>query len=155
MSVSMKIRLTKGKVALVDAADFDFLNQWGWYAHNERGRWYAVRGAKPQLRMHRIILGMPEGYDSDHRDGNGLNNQRCNLRICTRSQNHMNRHRIRGRSIYKGVSWHKGGKKWEAHITLNGKHLHLGLFTSETEAAIAYNEAALKYHGEFARINKK
>lgn len=151
-----EIQLTQGKVALVDDADFEWLSQWNWCALRQRGnnRWYAVRGRNPLIYMHRLILNPPEGYESDHIDGGGLNNRRSNLRICTCSQNHMNRHRAWGSSIYKGVYYYKRYMKWGARIQINRKQLHLGYFNSEIEAAKAYNKAAIKYYGEFARINE-
>lgn len=151
-----EIQLTQGKVALVDDADFDYLNQWKWYAQKDRNTFYAVRrDGKKRMKMHRVILGLD--YDDkcvpDHIDLNGLNNQRYNLRIATKGQNSVNRPPTKNSvSRYKGVSPMK--KRWQVHIVKDGVQTYLGLYKSETEAAIAYNEAAKKLHGEFAYLNK-
>lgn len=157
-----EIQLTLGKVALVDDEDYEFLNQWKWYAHKGYGEhWYAVRkhtvnGKQVMIRMHYEILKTPKGMESDHKDGNGLNNQRYNLRVCTRAENQHNQkgYLETKTSAFKGVSWHKKGNSWRAQIGLSNKRIHLGSFATELEAALAYNEAAKKYFGEFARLNQ-
>ena len=104
--------------------------------------------------MHRQIVSGPEDMHIDHRDGNGLMNTEDNLRAATRAQNLSNQ-RIRGvgSSEFRGVHWHKKRKKWQASIRVNNKPIYLGIFTSELEAVRAYNIAALKHYGEFARLN--
>jgi hypothetical protein len=108
-----QIPLTRGKIAFVDDADFEWLNQWKWYASKDRkGKFYArrkvhVMGKKITVQMHREILDPGPGVMTDHRDGSGLNNQRHNLRTCNHQQNNMNRNTTRGASRYKGVYWHK------------------------------------------------
>ena len=104
--------------------------------------------------MHRLIMDAQERQEIDHADGNGLNNQKDNLRFCTHSQNHMNRKPTKGSSKYKGVSWHKAAKKWNARITLNKKTVSIGYFDSEIIAAKAYDEKAIELFGEFAKLNK-
>ena len=104
--------------------------------------------------MHRIVNNTPDGFDTDHRDGDKLNNRRYNLRIATRSQNSMNQKiRKNTSSEYKGVYYKKRDKCWEAQIGINNCPKYLGNYSSEIEAAKIYNKAALKYHGEFARLN--
>lgn len=88
---------------------------------------------------------------SDHINGNKLDNRRCNLRICTPHQNNLNRPNVTGK--YKGVYWCKRLKKWMAQIMIGERNKYVGSFPNEEEAAFAYNEAAKKYHGEFARLN--
>lgn len=101
--------------------------------------------------MHKFLTDWPK---TDHIDGNGLNNQRRNLRPCTTAQNAANQTQQKGRSsLYKGVSWRKGRNKWRAGIKVNGKQINLGDFTNETEAALAYNKAAAEHFKEFARLN--
>lgn len=154
-----EIQLTQGLVTQVDDEDYEWLNQRKWSAKKENNTHYAVRnhsidGKRSTVRMHRLITNAPKGMDVDHIDGNGTNNQRSNLRICTRSQNQMNKGSSRGSlSKYCGVSWDKERKNWRSRISCNYKSIHLGHYKDETDAALAYNEAALKYHGEFARLN--
>lgn len=106
--------------------------------------------------LHRVIMNAPAGMEVDHIDGDGLNCRRYNLRICTRSQNRMNqRVRITPKlSIYKGVTFDKSRDKWCARIKYFGVTRNLGRFEHETDAAIAYNVAASKTFGEFARLNQ-
>lgn len=157
-----EIQLTQGKVALVDDADFDWLNQWKWTAHQpQKGHsFYAIRtsyagGRKIAVRMHRLILGLADPKVlCDHRDGDGLNNQRDNLRKCDHKENGRNRLPNKsGTSPYKGVSFKAQHKKWVAQIGVNNKQVCVGYFDTDKLAAIAYNKAAIKHFGEFARLN--
>jgi len=160
-----KIALTQGKTALVDDADYEWLNQWKWIANRMKTHhilYYAVRGIaiakgkQGHQEMHRLILRLQPGdkRECDHRDGDGLNNQRSNLRICTKTQNQQNQRKQKsGSSKYKGVSWRQDYCKWRSRIQLNGKLIHLGYFLSEKAAGTAYNQAASKHFGEFARLN--
>lgn len=107
--------------------------------------------------MHRLIARASDGEVTDHRDGNGLNNTRENLRSCRQAENLRNRAkstRHAATSQYKGVYWAKDIKRWRAYVEVDGKRRWLGCFMSEHEAAEAYNRAALDLHGEFARLNE-
>lgn len=97
----------------------------------------------------------PIGMQVDHIDGNGLNNQRSNLRIATHLQNQRNRQHMNknNSSGYRGVTWCKGAGRWMAQLSLNYKHVHLGLFDSPIDAAIAYDHAVIEHFGEFASTN--
>jgi hypothetical protein len=150
-----KIPLTQGKFAIVDDEDFEALLQFKWHVNRHRSTWYAVRWIGSQkIHMHRVITNAPLGMDVDHIDGDGLNNQRSNLRVCSKQENHWNQGLNRNStSGFKGVVWHKWARKWQAHIRVNGKRLYLGLFNDKTAAARAYNEAATKHFGNFARLN--
>lgn len=154
-----EIPLTLGMNAIVDDEDYEFLMQWNWYAMQAgRGaykKYYAARGSrKKNLRMHQALCPAPEGMETDHINGNSLDNRRCNLRICTHRQNIWNRKAVRGSaSRYKGVDWYAASGNWRAYIKLDGKQKHLGCYKSEDDAARAYNKAALQYHGEFAHLN--
>lgn len=153
------IALSQDKVAIVDDLDFPYLSQFKWTALKGRNTWYAVRnvvidGRTKMLLMHRLLLDAPTGLGVDHRDGDGLNNQRANLRLCNEQQNGQNRTlQSNNKSGYKGVSWDKRKRKWTARIKAHGKQPHLGYFDTAKDAARAYDAAALELHGEFARLN--
>lgn len=161
MSETREIPLSQGKVAIVDAADFDFLNQWKWSAILMRGshnhRYYAVRtvcvaGKQTAIQMHRVLMEATSGQYVDHRDNDGLNNRRRNLRLCTNQQNSLNHpghHAGRRSSQFKGVYWQAPNKKWRARF--RGKHV--GIFASEQEAARAYDRAAYAFSPDFAFLN--
>ncbi|KKN70096.1 hypothetical protein LCGC14_0434210 [marine sediment metagenome] len=153
--MSKKISLTQGKFAIVDDGDYEELSKHKWCATKGRSTYYARRAEyREYIYMHRQILSQPDGILTDHRDGNGLNNTRDNLRICTKGQNSMNqRPQKGGSSCYKGVSWHKARGKWHARIELNQKTKHLGIYDNEIEAAKAYDNAASELFGEFAYTN--
>lgn len=155
-----QIPLTRGQLALVDDADFEAMSAFKWYATKIGNTFYAVRvvtgenGKRKMIYMHRLIIGAAcDGLQVDHADMNGLNNQRDNLRACTRSENQRNRSTDRNNtSGFKGVSWDKNRGKWRAYIRLNGKERHLGRFADAAEAYAARCAAAVELHGEFARM---
>ena len=135
--MSKEIKLTQGKVAIVDDEDFSWLSQWKWRYNSH----YAVRADYldhkriGDTQMHRLINDTPDGYDTDHINGDKLDNRRSNLRTATRSENNFNTPPpITNRSGFKGVWWHDGQKRWWAHIQINGKRSHLGSFTTKEEA---------------------
>lgn len=148
-------------VALVDDSDFDFLNQWNWSGCKHRNTYYAHRvdttgKDRIKIKMHRLLMGVSNPEISiDHKDGDGLNNQRGNLRIATNSQNSMNRRAVKKNtsSKFKGVYLHKKCNKWVAEVGSRNERKYLGLFTTEVEAAGAYNIEAKKLYGEFANLN--
>ena len=149
-----KIFLTQNKVALVDDEDYEYLNQWKWYAHKKGKKWYAESWTGYKIKMHTLIMNTPINFEVDHKDHNGLNNQKYNLRICTHSQNVKNSSkRSDNTSGYKGVFWYKQTNKWAAGISVNNKRIHLGYFEHKEDAAKAYNIAAIEHHGEFAQLN--
>lgn len=157
-----EIKLTQGKVALVDDSDYDELIKYSWQAYwNKRGkRFYArrtfrVKGERKVSLMHRFILGLADRKIScDHKDNDGLNNQRSNLRVATLQQNSFNRKKsLNCSSKYKGVVWLKERNIWRAYTIINGKPKYLGVFHNEIEAAITYNMAAIENFGEFASLN--
>lgn len=158
-----EIKLTQGKVALVDDEDYEYLNQWKWHYEYRKGRnpesGYAVRnmfvskGKFVKVRMHRVIMNAPTGVQVDHINHNGLDNRRSNLRLCSSAENQYGKRAIPHSSRFKGVTWNKRDKKWQALIMKNGKTTSLGYFTSEYEAAKAYDKAAALIFGEFAKLN--
>jgi len=157
-----EIKLTQGKVALVDDEDYERLNKSRWLVDTYHTTDYAYRflirnlngeRKKSKLYMHNEILVSPLGMEIDHRDSNGLNNQKFNLRFCTKSQNQGNSKSRTGTSKYKGVSWDRKSRKWFAGIKVSGYRTHLGSFEAEKDAALVYNVAAIEHFGEFARLN--
>lgn len=156
-----EIQLTRGYVALVDDEDYEYVNQWKWFAHDFAGgliyadRNNQIKRKQHHVKMHRVILGIvdPKLY-VDHKDRNGLNNQKSNLRICTHSQNMANRRsRVNSTSKYLGVHRCRQYNKWRAEIGKDKKITFLGRFDEEIEAALAYNKKAIELHGEFANLN--
>jgi hypothetical protein len=155
------VPLTRGKFAKVDDGDFANVSRLNWCAFEARanGRgytWYAattekVAGKNRPLLLHRYLLQAKIGEKIDHCDGDGLNNRRKNIRVATSSENGWNSGKRKGPSRFKGVFWSVG--KWEARIRSHPKSIHLGRFDIEEEAARAYDEAARRLHGEFARVN--
>lgn len=148
-----EIKLHGGYIAMVDDEDYDTLNKYNWHRSHYG---YAERREGGIIKMHKQILGFPE-LETDHIDGNGLNNQKSNLRICSHADNMRNQKKKKcGLSRYKGVSLnHKWNKtnNYRVSIMKNYKRYHIGYFKTEKEAAVAYNDAAIKYFGEFARLN--
>jgi hypothetical protein len=154
-----QIKLTQGKFALVDDEDYKELTKHKWYAHRNKSTFYPRRslpyvdGIQQKQYLHVFLLGSSPNKEIDHRDGNGLNNQRNNLRMCTQSQNSMNRHGSHGKCKFKGVSWYEGPKRWRSQIAVGGKREYLGIFFCAVKAAKAYDKAAKEYFGEFANLN--
>lgn len=162
------IALTRGKFAIVDAEDYERFGRFKWFASGPEKYPYAVRaiyfkgGEKITLYLHREIIIASGGEAAkngrilvDHINGNVLDDRKVNLRWATKSENAANMQVDKEgcSSRYRGVLWHKGAKKWVARITLARKRIHLGVFDDEIEAARAYDEAAKRYYGEFARLN--
>ena len=148
------IPLGSGAHAIVDVEDAAAVAQFRWRLTRIKNKRYASRGRGGDGSLHREVMGHPAGKLVDHRDGDGLNNRRGNLRVCTHTQNMRNsQKRCNNRSGFKGVYFHRHAKKWNALIQVDGKGLHLGSFTDPAAAARAYDAAALKHHGEFARTN--
>lgn len=159
---TMEIPLSQNKTAIVDAEDYDNLMQWKWFIscqgkYAARRIWLSENSKKQQISMHRQIMGDPQNMHVDHINGNTLDNRKCNLRICTNLENRRNRKKQKNAttSQYKGVSFarHLITKTWTAAIKVNYKSINLGYFLTELEAAHAYDEAAKKHFGEFARVN--
>jgi len=160
--MSKTIPLTRGYVAIVDDEDYERVARWSWYY--QLG--YAFRTKRKTdvnqpgaIAMHRFILNAPKGIDVDHiNNDDKLDNRRSNLRLATNGQNGHNgrkytRHGKPCSSPYKGVGWSRSAGKWTSRIAVDKKLIWLGLFSNEIDAARAYDAAARKLHGEFARTN--
>lgn len=161
----LEIRSKKNGIHSIyfDDKDEEFILSYSWHISKKgkRGIFYAQTSIKREARwrtfmLHRLLLGISDPkIFIDHEDHNGLNNQRYNLRVSTVKQNCSNqRTQLRTKSsLYKGVYLTRNVNPWRAHIMVNRRDLHLGYYAIETDAALAYNEAALKYFGEFANLN--
>ena len=153
-----EIGLTMGYVAIVDDSDYEYINSFKWTARSKSNTVYAWRrgivdGEYKNIHMHRVILDADKyGLRVDHIDGNGLNNTRQNLRLCTQSENSRNKRTKPHSSLYKGVCKLSNGK-FRSAIRVDGKAIHLGYNTDEIKAAKLYDLAAMKYFGEFAMLN--
>lgn len=153
-----EIKLTQGKVALVDDEDFEYLNKWKWGViksgeKNFRARRiYGTKNNQKCVYMHRLLIKTPLNLECDHIDHNGLNNQKLNLRNCTHQQNQRNRRYAGKTTGLKGVILAEG-KYITSRIVVNRKQIRLGIFKTLEEAGEAYDMAALKYFNEFANLN--
>jgi hypothetical protein len=154
--MTKEIPLSKGKIALVDDEDYEWLNQWKWYYH----KGYAAResslkdGPRKTIWMHRLILGVQKDEYCDHRNRNTLDNHRSNLRVASKLQNNTNRGPLaHSQNGYKGVKLDKRISKWYARIRKNGQSTSVGYFNTAIEAAYAYDKLAMEHFGEFAYLN--
>lgn len=157
--MTIEIPLTRGMTALIDKEDIALVSQYRWYAHRGTRTWYArtdVGGRKTKRRiyMHRLILDAHGTAQADHRNGNGLDNRRCNLRLASALQNCVNRPaNFNSVSPFKGVSFDRSRNKWIAQITIHGRHFNLGRLDDEFSAAARYDVIASLVHGDFFRSN--
>jgi len=162
-----KIKLTQGKFALVDDEDFEQLSKLKWGFDNSNGYARRVICGNEKIYMHRMIMKTPKRLQTDHINHNKLDNRKINLRIVVQSQNNMNRKKVNNKYGYKGINFYNHRKyytqttgrvthpkTWRANIKINKKRISLGFFFTKEEAAQAYNEAAQKYFGEYAYLNK-
>lgn len=154
----IEIPLSQSLVTVIDDADWDAAKMYRWCA--SVGSWgtYAIAnivkpdGKRTMIKLHRVVMNAQPGPLVDHRNHNGLDNRRENLRLCTTAQNGANNRPAPGR--YKGVGWHSLRCKWRAYIMVDRQPRHLGLFDDPWEAAQAYNTAAHEAWGEFAYLNQ-
>ena len=141
------------KKVLIDDEDYDLIKGFNWSLSKESDRFYAATKIKGKtVKMHQVIMNYPKMVD--HKNGNGLDNRKSsNLRECTKSENGMNQRKQNKKSNYKGVYFDKARNKYRSYIKVNQKYIYLGRYDTEDQSAIAYNIAAVKYFGEFARPN--
>lgn len=150
--MTMMILLTRGKTAYVDDEDYERVMEHSWCMHP--CGYAKARINKKYVLMHRWLLDAPSNLNVDHINGNKLDNRRSNLRLCTSMDNHANCFVARSPTGFKGVDWSKSHGKWRARLVRNYRTIHLGYFDTPVLAARAYNEAALKYFGPYANLNK-
>jgi hypothetical protein len=144
------IQTKKGELIIVDNSLLKKLKCFTWYV-NKMG--YAVNDTEPRKTMHRFIMNFPKS-NVDHINGNKLDNRKKNLRLCNQSQNTANSSKRKtNKAGYKGVSWNKRYKKWEAYLTKDYKHVFLGYHDTKEKAALAYNSGAMIHFGNFSRLN--
>lgn len=151
------IPVGKCRLSIIDQDDYDRISKSSWFV--KKGRYTCYAGTrdchKKTTSLHREVLNLKQGDPIiDHRNGNGLDNRKCNLRISTYEANNFNS-RIRSDNIsgYRGVSWHKGRKKWCAQISVNKKVIHGGYYSNPQAAAMAYDKLAIINRGEYAKLN--
>lgn len=149
------VPLTQGKFALVDTRDGWVLSHPWCYGKTWHCEYASRRVDGKKVYMHRELLGLAanDKVEVDHRDGNGLNNRRDNLRLATHQQNLQNQRPRGGSSKYRGVFWDKSKARWKASIRLGARRFWLGSFSTELEAAVAYNRRAKELFGDRARLN--
>ena len=154
-----EIQLSKNMgVTLVDDEDYELFKIYTWWLRND-GSKYAITDIKingkcKRKSLHRLIMNEPEGFEIDHIDHNGLNNQKSNLRIVTHQQNMMNKRGDRQTSSkFRGVHWFRRDKLWVSQISKNKKIYCVGRFINEEDAAVAYNKKATELFGEYAYLN--
>lgn len=151
------IQLTQGQVTIVDDDDFESVSKYKWYAQRRRNTFYAVRHIKSgdkyiNLQLHRFLMNPKTGMCVDHRDCNGLNNQRMNLRVCTHAENTRNlRHKRKNAAKYRGIYMSSSGK-YIAKVRFNYKQYNSRSFPTSDEAITAHREMIRSLHGEFSAV---
>jgi hypothetical protein len=156
-----RIKLTRGKYAIVDVEDFERLNKYKWHCTHCGYAKTAVPNKSDKgprqipVSMHKLICPAPDGMIIDHINRNSLDNRKANLRAATQKQNVWNRKfkRTKGRTRYNGIRWDKNKEKWQVRLTINGRRESFGYYADEIEAAKAFDRVAKKYRGEYAFLN--
>lgn len=151
------LKITRNQYAIVDDDDYEILKRWKWTCRSDG---YAMRmsskvnGKRRLCMMHAFIMKTPQGMHTDHINNNKLDNRKQNLRICTPAQNQVRSFKKNNTSGFKGVSWNKDKKKWDARTYYKNKQVFIGYFEDKAEAANAFNNKVKDLYGEFAYLNK-
>lgn len=159
MSATIKYQINEDTFVLLDAEDVAHVERFKWSPQVHERTTYAQANVwrndqRSTMVLHRFIARAQDNEHVDHRNGDGLDCRKANLRTCLKFQNNRNaRVRMDNKSGYKGVSWWKHGEKWTAYIFIDGKHRHIGYFSSAEAAARAYDAVAQREWGEFAWLN--
>jgi len=156
-----RIKLTRGKYAIVDVDDFERLNRYKWHCtrcgYAKRAVYKRCDNGRRQVEiyMHKMVCPAPEGMIVDHINRKSHDNRKANLRVATQKQNVWNRKFVRkgGKTRYNGIRWDKNREKWQVRLTINGRRESFGYYADEVEAARAYDRIAKKYRGEYAYLN--
>lgn len=158
--MAKEIPLSQGKVAIVDDQDYEWLSGWKWTYHKRadkregyafRTQWQSQERRRKKVFMHRLIADCPKGFEVDHINGDGLDNRRANLRVCSHAENVWNMHaEPKAVSGYRGVFHGGRSGPWQARIRIDGKNRHLGTFPTPEAAAVAYDQAVARYRDEHA-----
>jgi hypothetical protein len=148
--------ISRGLSTLIDDDDYDFVGKWRWMAQpavHGTGKFYVSRGTRRgPVYLHRVLMKARYGQQVDHINRNPLDNRRSNLRLCTRSQNNINKIPRIGMSGFRGVHFIRKSKRWRSYIVYNGIQRTANFATAE-EAAHHYDRMAREFHGEFAILN--
>lgn len=164
--MSKKIKISSSKYTLIDEIDFDLVKKFKWSYTGKNGYVGRMDGNK-KVYLHRFIINAPENIQVDHINHDKLDNRRENLRLVNQSQSNMNREKINNKHGFKGIYYYDNRKyykkkteiktnhkNWISRIKVNGKYIRLGSFYTKEEAVLAYNKAAIKYFGNYAKLNK-
>jgi len=160
MEIKVNSKKYGKKIILIDDEDYELIKDYTWCVVKDSNTFYSLthiktnKYKKKNIFLHRLIMNLKKGEICDHINGNGLDNRKSNLRLCSYQQNNMNRKSWKNStSKFKGISWNKLAKKWKVTIGKDKKNIHLGYYENEFDAALVYNGAAKYLHGEFAKLN--
>lgn len=155
--MAKQLPLTQGKFAIVDDDVYEWASKYKWHAVRKKNSFYAVRNTErnphqTKIHLHREIMSAPIGVMVDHINGDGLDNRRENMRFANYAENGRNRGmQTNNKSGYKGVGLFGG--RWYSRIGVDGEQVHIGYFRDPEDAAMAYDAAAIAFHGDFAKTN--
>lgn len=145
-----------GKYMLIDDEDYHLVSSFSWHLRPDGYASARVHGSYPKgksILAHKLIMPESSDHQVDHINGNGIDNQKSNLRLVTHQQNQWNQKKTSGSSKYKGICWDNERQKWLTQIGFNNKNIYIGRFETEHHAAMAYDISAKELFGEFSSLN--